>query len=93
MVQQYAICPHDTFRNTDVQISKDNKHTSKASKAIQKAAVFALELMNVVSQKEQQLGVSYGLMIPSSKKEELKTEITSALQSITKNIPAQVLEN
>jgi hypothetical protein len=51
------------------------------SMAIHKDAVFALELMNVVLQQEQQMDVSYGLMIPSSKKEDLKTETTSAVET------------
>jgi hypothetical protein len=32
-------------------------------------------------------------MIPSSKKEELKTETTSAVESIVKNMPTKVMDN
>jgi len=58
-----------------------------------KDAVFALELMNVVSQQEQQMGVSSVLMIPSSKKENLKMETTSPVESITKNMPTNTVDN
>jgi len=61
--------------------------------ATHKDAILALELMNVVLQQEQQMRVSYVLMIPSSKMEDLKTETTSAVESIAKNMATKVMDN